>query len=224
MRFYAYPPKEIDYPYILRNINQKSVHKNICHQIVDIGVMDLLKTENHKHTAEKLQKWSDLTMCNIDGWKVVPDCPDLHKEYNIDMSFDNVQYSKELLLEYFDEHNYKQLPVIQSYYNDPGSMKDFTKWFKREFPNYTKKFGLGTLCRSNNKALTLKACHIVRKAFPEAWLHAFGLRLNYVSDLIGIINSFDSSAWTFPRGRGRGSAKNKSQRIEFFFDYLVRIH
>jgi len=186
--------------------------------------MDLVKSEDHRHSREKLSTWKNLQINSWNGWKVVPDCPDLHKEFNMDMSFDSVEYSKELVLEYFNEHDYTQLPVIQCYYNNPQSVKDYCHWFKREFPNYSTKFGIGTLCRSNNKALTLEACHIVRKEFPKAWIHGFGLRLNYVPELVSIINSFDSSAWTFPRGRGRGSAKNKSQRLEFFLDYLVRIH
>jgi hypothetical protein len=64
---------------------------------------------------------------------------------------------------------------------------------------------------------------MVRAQFPDAWIHAFGLRVNYLDELDGIIDSFDSTAWTYPRGRGGHSARNKKEKIEYFREYLKRI-
>jgi hypothetical protein len=215
MRFYCYPPKILDYPYILKNINQKTQHKNIIHEIIDIGIHDLIKTKEHRHSKEKLDKWSKLTG---ELWKVVPDCPDLQKEFQVKTNLDNVEYSKELLLEFFNPGNSYQLPVIQGYYNKPESVWSYCQWFQKEFPGYDKKFGIGTLCRSNDKELAVKACKIVRRFFPNAWIHAFGLRLRHVGAVRHIINSFDSSAWTFPRLSGH-SAKTMEERITNFYMY-----
>jgi hypothetical protein len=173
--------------------------------------------DDNRHSSKKLNKWKKI---NGNSWKVVPDCPDLKNEFNIETNVNNIEYSKELILELFDPGNDNHLPVIQALYHSPESALDFAKWFKKEYPDYNNKFGLGTLCRSNNKQIVRLSCKYIRNVFPNAWLHGFGLRLHHIPDVANIINSYDSSAWTFPRGKGRGSAKNKKQRIQFFHEYL----
>lgn len=74
-RFYANPPRECEWPWVLRNIKEKS-QPQAKHEIIDIGIYDLMDPP-HRHTREKLQKWENLEPA---GWKVVPDCPDLHGE------------------------------------------------------------------------------------------------------------------------------------------------
>ena len=63
--------------------------------------------------------------------------------------------------------------------------------------------------------------------FPDTYLHAFGLRAGQISRIAPILDSYDSSAWTFPRtaevGKGRGSCKNKEERIQYFWEYIFRL-
>lgn len=211
--FYAYPPKKVRYPYILRNINQK---KFLCkHEIVDIGIFDLVK-KKQPHNQKKINKWKHL---NPNGWKVVPDCPDLQREFNIKVDWDNVEYSKELLLKLFNPEDKTHLPVIQTHYADLNSITEYCKWFIKEFSSEQEKIGIGTICRLNNKMIATKAMKIVRQYFPQSFIHVFGLRLGHLYGVKNIINSFDSSAWTFPRNSGH-SCKTQKERIEYFNNYL----
>jgi len=53
-RFYSLPPNGEDYPWILRNIKEKE--RPATHEIVDIGIYDLLDPP-HRHTEEKIKAW-----------------------------------------------------------------------------------------------------------------------------------------------------------------------
>jgi len=216
-RFYTYPPHGCEHPWILRNIKQKPI--DCVHEIVDIGIYDLLKTEGHKHTEEKLNLWSKL---NTDGWKVVPDCPDIKGEFNQHVGFDNVEYSQELLLKYFDPRDDSQLPVIQSNYEDLRSFKDYIKWFKCNYGEHNK-IAIGSICKSDNNKKAIKMLKIARREFNNSWIHAFGLRFKQFIKARHLINSFDSTSWTFPRTQGH-SCKNQEERIEYFYDYIKRIN
>ena len=90
-RFYSYPPTECGWPWVLRNIKQKP-QPNAVHEVVDIGIYDLLKPP-HQHSKDKLEKWMEL---ETRGWKVVPDCPDLQGEFGRVVHFDNDIYPWEL--------------------------------------------------------------------------------------------------------------------------------
>jgi hypothetical protein len=218
MRFYAYPPKTIEHPFILRNINQKQIHTNFQHEIIDIGIYDLLNGDN-RHSTEKLGEWEGY---DGDGWLVVPDCPDIGREFNIATDIDSVAYSKDLLIEYFDPDNPQHLPVIQGKMYDSQSFTDYIAFFKREFPDYDEKVAIGTICRANNKEVVEWTCREVRKAFPNAWIHGFGVRLNHIDTIQHVINSFDSSSWTYPRGRGKKSARWNDRDV-YFNEYLARM-
>jgi hypothetical protein len=215
MRFYTYAP--IDYPYIMRNIKQKP-RKNYKHEIVDIGIYDLLKSD--RHSDKKINKWKNL---KTDGWKVVPDCPDLVGEFGKKTDVDNVEYSKQLLMDLFNPEDPSQLPVIQGYYDNYGSFVEFITWFKKEYGPHDK-IAVGTMCKSGNRDFVKHALHYLRKQFPESFIHAFGLRLYHLKNVFAIIDSFDSMSWKFPRIGGLGKASAKTHEFELYFqEYLKRI-
>ena len=152
MLFYTYPP--IDYPYVLRNVKQK--YRRCIHEIVDIGVYELLK-EPHSYSDKTLKKFDD---CITMGWKTVPDYPDIFKEHGLDsMGIDNVKISKELMQKYYEPTNKTHLPVIQGYYNDPSSFDDYSEWFLSKYPE-PKKIGLGTVCKNSNRQVLFKTLKI----------------------------------------------------------------
>lgn len=223
LRFYTNPP--IDYPYFLKNIHQKT--KPSIHEIIDIGINDLLKPP-HTHTDKKLQKWHDIKLgTNGDniGWKIVPDCPDIFKEFDIPIQlkkFDNVKYSKELLIEYYDKDNDTHVPVIQGYYDDKQSFIDYLDWFLDNYP-IPDKIAVGTMCKSADKLFVKRTLRHIRNKLPNTWIHAFGLRLYHLPNVYMYINSWDSMSWTFPRTGGLPSAKNKKMRIDYFHKYLKTI-
>jgi len=117
-RFYAYPPG--DWPWVLRNIKQEAKEGTI-HEIVDIGIYDLLK-DPFSHSDTKLKNWVKI---KPNGWKVVPDYPDIYGEFNCKeaKSFENTELSWELLQKYYDPNDPTHMPVIQSKFGDMKSLE-----------------------------------------------------------------------------------------------------
>jgi len=215
-RFYAYPPKECKWDWILRNIYEKPLPCK--HEIVDIKVYDLAKPP-FEHSKEKLKLWKNL---DTDGWKVVPDCPDFKGEgvkSCQEWDINPIDYSKELLQEYYTNPD-NQMPVIQTLANNLNELDNYCKWFKREFDTPQRLAVSGSICRVNNMDFVFKGVKIVRRHFPDTWIHLFAPRLHHLKKLYPIIESFDSSCWTFPRTGGQASCKNKEERIEYFWNYV----
>jgi hypothetical protein len=215
-RFYTYPPIECNHPWILRNIKQKPIP--CSHEIVDIGIYDLLKPP-FKHSREKLEKWE---LLETSGWKVVPDCPDLRGEFDIHGGKDNLKYSWELLVNHYNPYDDSHLPVIQSYYENLDSFKSYIHQFKDKFGT-PEKIAIGSICKADNHDVGVKMLKLARREFPESWIHAFGLRFQQFKRAYHLIDSFDSTSWTFPRNSGRGSCRNKEERVQFFHDYMRRV-
>lgn len=213
LKFYTYPP--VEYPYVMRNIHQKPL-KFTVHEIVDCGINDLLKPP-FRHSKEKIRKWFEL---KTTGWKVVPDIPDIDREFKLKSGKDNVEESKELLEYLYDPCDPAHMPVVQGYYHDPGSFKKYGEWLIKIF-GMPDKIGIGTMCKAGDKAKVQETVSVLRLLFPEAHIHAFGLRLQHLNAIDTLIDSWDSMSWTFPRGRGKASCKNKIERIQYFHDYLV---
>lgn len=202
---------------MLRNIKQKP-QGDCLHEIVDIGIYDLLKPP-HQHSKDKLEKWIEL---RTKGWKVVPDCPDLQGEFGRVVDFDNVVYSWELLGEYYDPDDPHHLPVLQSHYQDIQSFRDYIEQFKDVY-GVVDKVAIGSIYKADDHDIGVGMLKIARREFPEAWIHAFGLRFQQLKRGFKYIDSFDSTSWTFPRTSGRGSCRNKEERISYFFDYIRRL-
>lgn len=216
-RFYSYPPTECKWPWILRNIKQKP-QRDAVHEIVDIGIYDLLKPP-HRHSDEKLTQWKEL---QTEGWKVVPDCPDLRGEFQQEINFDNVEYSWELLTTYYNPDDPSQMPVLQSHYRDLSSFKEYIQRFKDVYGT-PDKVAIGSICKGDDHDIGVRMLKLARREFPGAWVHAFGLRFQQLKRGYKYIDSFDSTSWTFPRTSGRGSCRNKGERIQYFYDYIRRL-
>lgn len=216
MRFYTYPPNGVEWDWVLRNIKQNPLPCN--HEIIDIGIYDLLKPP-YQHSQDKLDKWSSI---ECDGWKVVPDCPDIQGEFKQEVDYDNVEYSWELLTQYFNPEDEHHLPVIQSHYQNLNSFQQYIKQFKELYGEHDK-IAIGSICKADDNRIAVKMLKIARREFPDSWIHAFGLRFKQFFKARHLIDSYDSMAWTFPRGSGRGSCKNQAERIQFFQDYINRL-
>lgn len=216
-RFYANPPKECNWPFILRHVENKPQPQS-KHEIVDVKIMDLLDPP-HEHSEEKLKEWSEI---ETSGWKVVPDCFDLKGEFGVECGFDTVSYSKHLLLKYYDgEPNL--MPVLQGRSHDIKSLKDYIDYFKCFYTNPSLIGVSGSFCRDKDMDFVYRCLKLVKRNFPDAWIHAFALRLNHLKNVHPLIDSFDSSNWTRPRTSGKASARNKAERIEYFWDFINNI-
>ncbi|MCR6691506.1 MAG: hypothetical protein MRT15_03875, partial [archaeon YNP-LCB-003-016] len=66
-------------------------------------------------------------------------------------------------------------------------------------------------------------CKYARKIFPRSWIHAFGLTLKALPHVKRYIDSWDSTAWTFPRTPGRWSCKSMDEAVRYFKEYLSRV-
>lgn len=214
-RFYTYPPTECEWSWILRNIKQKP-QPHAVHEIVDVGILDL-KTPPYKHTEDKIKLWEKT---KTTGWKVVFDCFDLKGEFGInDHGFDTVEYSKELFEQFYNGEP-DLMPVIQGYSDSSTSFIEYADWIYTKY-NSPNILGVsGSVGRNKDKDLVYRVLKHVRRKFPESWIHVFALHRNHFYNVHNLIDSFDSSNWTFPRESGRSSCKNKVERIEFFWDYV----
>jgi hypothetical protein len=213
MRFYTYYPyPHRTHDFLLRKLDQKEYpHK---HQIVDCGIYDLLKTGEYEES--KILTWKKLTFKD-DSWKTVPDYPDLNK--NVKNKFfqgDNIILSQEMARTLFDPNNSSHLLSIQGHYQVLNSFKRYCKWIKKEF-GILDKLGIGTIGKLSTKEVCMKVMQMVRVEFPQAWIHVFGLRYDYIYEASRFVNSYDSTSWTFPR-KSRG--KNIQEKLVFFDDWM----
>lgn len=213
MRLYTYPPSGVRWRYILRKMNDPV--RDCEHEIIDCGVYQLLNPP-YRYTDEFLDMWRGL---EPNGWKVVPDFPDIHGEFGGDKVIDNVEESWRLLVELYDPDDESHLPVIQSRYHDIHSHRDYLKRFQREYGD-VERVAVGTAPKARYRMFVEKALMEVREAFPDAWVHALGLNGRYLWAAAKYVDSFDTMSWTYPRGRGRGSARSKNERIKFFYEYI----
>jgi hypothetical protein len=200
----------------MRNIKQKP--RECEHEIVDIGIYDLLKQEG-EHTRKRLRDWERL---ETTGWKVVPDCPDILGEFGVNSNIDNVEYSFELLEKYYNPENKHHLPVIQSKFADFNSFQKSVKRFTNDFgiPN---KIAIGSICKLKKVNLIVEMIEEIFFNMPNTWIHVFGMNLNALMRVKYRINSFDSTSWGFSREPNMGMARNKDEKRIYFINYLNRI-
>jgi len=215
-RFYTYPPFALKWKWILRKIYDMP-QPLALHEIVDIGIYDLLN-EPYYHSKEKIKDWKKL---KTDGWKVVPDIPDIQGEFDAPVDYDNTELSWELLIDLYDPLDVHQMPVIQSRFKDVNSLECYCDKFIREY-GQVDKIGVGSLCKMDNIAIATEMLQLVRNKFPDAWMHVFGLRWYHMRKNINIVDSYDTMAWTLPRGKGRPSCP-RGKREQYFIEYLDTI-
>lgn len=211
-RFYANPPKEVGWPYIIRHLD--APEQDCVHEIVDIKISDLLIFPHH-HSDKKLRVWEKF---ETDGWKVVPDCFDIKGEFGIDVTFDTLEYSKVLLMQHYT-NDPNQMPVIQGYVDDYQSFNEYISWFKGYYDQPLLVGVSGSAGRAGRE-FCKSVLKLVRREFPRSWVHVFALNRWNFRGVWKFIDSFDSSNWTRPRGRGVSSASTKVERIKYFYDFV----
>ena len=216
MRFYTLPPYKIRWPYTLRNINQPFRCFTI-EEIVDIGIYDLVNG-SQEYSKEKLKKWEYLIPR---GYKVVPDCPDLEGEFGKKMDFCNIEYSLELLEKYYNPDDSTHIPVLQSKFQKMESVESYIKEFKKRYED-PEFLAVGSVCKAI-PTFSIEACKLIRKEFPDSRIHAFGLRLRALNGVKDVIDSFDTTSWSFSPTEYR-SARNADEKREFFWSYIERIN
>jgi len=153
-------------------------------------------------------------------WVTIPDLPD---DYNPGQFGDNVEKTLERIEEFLAFEGVNWLPVIQSRYLNRFSFLESCKRTRDIIGNYPR-VAIGTVCKCRNLDFIEYCCVTARRFFPKSWIHAFGLTLHALPRIVGVINSFDSLAYSFPRNPGGHSCKNQAERVQFFHAYIDRVN
>ena len=179
-----------------------------------------------KGTAK--EKWIHLEV-------TVPDYPDDYskewkKEHclwidsytNVYRTLENVFYVIE------QDKNVKWLLPAQGYENTPESIELALEVYVSHRLHKKYRIALANLCTSKNVATIVKTIRIARELCGECRFHIFGPSVKAIEDsikqkLLKPGDSFDSTAWTFPRDRGLWSARNEYERTIYFELYLKRV-
>jgi len=174
------------------------------------------------------EKWIHLEV-------TIPDYPDDYsrdwkKEHclwrdtytNIDRTLENVFFIMQ------QDANVKWLLPAQGYENIPESILISLEVYTNNKLHKKYRIALANLCTSKNVSTIVETLRVARAACHECKFHVFGPSVKAIEDAIeqGILrqgDSFDSSAWTYPRDRGLWSARNEPERRLYFELYLKRV-
>jgi hypothetical protein len=148
-------------------------------------------------------------------WVTIPDYPD---DYHPGQFGDNIAKTLANVERFIEIECVSWLPVIQARFQDIRSFEESCKQL-REINDF-KRVALGTVCKTRNVKFILDCCRLARRYFPDAWIHAFGPTLSVIGLMRHYVNSFDSSAWTFPRTPHRASCRSTQEREQYFMEYL----
>ncbi len=90
------------------------------------------------------------------------------------------------------------------------------------------RVALANLCTSRKASVIVESIAEARRACPSCSFHVFGPSLAAVRRVVGegllrSGDSWDSTAWTFPRGPGFWSSKNTVERFGYFIFYIRHI-
>lgn len=226
MRFYTTPPNNVNYPYLLVNPKTKKILKRIDfeHAIADSGVLifhDVNVKDYPRYFKERWKYQAKILTDIYDDrvWCTIPDYPD---DYNPGQFGDNVSKTLKNIEDFITVDGVNWVISLQSRFLNLFSFAESIQGVKDLVGDYPR-LAIGTVCKTNDLKFITACSELARLNFPNSWIHSFGLTLTALPRTHQYIDSFDSMAWTFPRGRSRGSCKNKEERLEFFNDYLQAI-
>jgi len=229
MRFYTLPPRGIDWPFLLVNSRnyRELFRRRFEHAIVDCGVEGFFNRQRAKCYPRWFLDWWKhlaryLTRVFSDRlWVTIPDVPsDYHPSDWADGS--NIELTLRNVEEFITIDGVNWIVVVQSRYDDLLSYYSSLAR-TRELVGDHPRVAIGTVCKTRNLEFIVEACRATRAHFPKSHVHAFGLTLSALPMVARHIDSWDSLAYTFPRRRGRPSARTMSERIEYFRRYLDRV-
>jgi len=252
--FFTLPPDTVDYPYVLVNANRPengiryimNHRKAIKAVIIDSGI-EIFRDPNVKDypggSFEAIKRQVRLyrrvraIAPHAEIWVTCPDmCDDYHPKA-LWLSEDITNIERTVLnvitcIDYFDDVPW--LIPVQGWYRNPRSLEISLDYYEQ----------LGILDRFSYLAIANlcveKSCDIIEKSVKVVWswlrergyrdkmLHVFGLSLRCVDRVVGMIHSFDSTAWTRPCNTKLHaihpySAKNQQQRELFFREWLAQL-
>jgi len=213
--FYTLPPIDLDYPYILCNLNSfgegyryiRKHFRSIRSVIIDSGI-EIFRDPNVKDYPKDIEyrlvrSYNKAVQFCSNTYITVPDyCDDHHpkslwineKITNIERTVKNVEY-------YTSKYDFNWLIPIQGHYKKPETVfRCLNLYDKIDIFEKYRYFAVGMLCIENDKKIIQKTLSNVREILPHKKykIHVFGLKLKALKYVSHLINSFDSMAWTRP--------------------------
>jgi len=212
------------------------------HAIFDCGVEIFHRDPNRtEYPRSFLHQWKHKArhLAEIFGdhlWVTIPDHPD---DYHMQFKGANVEKTLRNVEEFLTVDGVNWLVPLQSQFLNPFSFAESCQRTKELIGDYPR-IAIGTVCKTRNLKFIAYCCRMARRIFPDSHIHAFGLTLRALPRVIPLLSSWDSlaadpggrrlwldswdsDAYTFPRGQGRGSCKNEKERVLFFYAYIQRI-
>jgi hypothetical protein len=140
---------------------------------------------------------------------------------NIDRTLDNVFYILS------QDKKIQWLLPAQGFGDVPGSILKAVEVYRNHGLYKRYRIGLANLCTSKKASLIVETIRFAREFCRDCRYHVFGPSLTAIKKAIvlGYMqpgDSWDSTAWTFPRGSG-WSAKTLDERVHYFLFYLRHI-
>jgi hypothetical protein len=139
---------------------------------------------------------------------------------NIDRTLENVFYV-------IEQDKIPWLLPVQGFEDVPESILKAIEVYVAHGVHRRYRIGLANLCTSKKASMIVETIRLAREFCKECRYHVFGPSLTAVkkSIVLGYLlpgDSWDSTAWTFPRGSG-WSAKTVDERVHYFLFYLRHI-
>ncbi|MEM2363746.1 MAG: hypothetical protein QXQ20_08655 [Candidatus Nezhaarchaeales archaeon] len=222
--WFAFEPP-VKYPYAFTNINNYRWFIKNSNRfelgLLDCGVEIFWHQTEYPEGFLSMYKAVAKNLTQIFGerlWITIPDyCDDYkHVPNNVEKTLRNIK-------DFISINDVNWLPVVQSRYLDIFSYFESLEKTKEIIGDDYPRVAIGTVCKTRNIRFIVECCKATRNVFRKSWIHAFGLTLHALPKVKKFINSFDSSAYTFPRQRGH-SCKNMRERIQYFNEFLQRVN
>ena len=154
---------------------------------------------------------------------MIPDyCDDLkvRQPRNVERTLANIQRFK-------DEPNITWVPVLQAQLHNYLSFCNAVQGIKHLYPIAPPILAIGTVCKSKRLHFIEWCAKYARLHFPNSHIHLFGLTLAALPRVIGVINSWDSTAFTWAfKGLGpewKRQAARQHERVVAFHRYTETI-
>ncbi|MCD6411524.1 MAG: hypothetical protein J7L20_03755 [Thermoplasmata archaeon] len=217
IKFFTLPPYRISWPYVLINARNYEgglryirKHKNAVKAVIIDSGIEIFRNPRIKDYPKdwvyRLLMIYKMVKKEVPHAEVRLTCPDYCDDYHpkslwLSEEITNIERTVENVRKYYFKYDWVNwLIVVQGHYKKPESVKRCLDLYEElgvlEKHDY---FAIGNLCVERSDRIVLKTARIVRRRLrKDKKIHVFGMKLGCVRKLQGLINSFDTMAWTRP--------------------------
>jgi hypothetical protein len=237
VRLFTSPPRP--YPYVLINVRHPDFAflRYAEEVIIDSGI-EIFRDPNVKdypkdHLSRLIKVYLKVISI-VHPRPIYVVCPDYCDDYNprslwINDDWTNIERTVDNVIKYTGRYDWiPWIPVIQGWNKRPDSVLRCIKLYREHgIIDRFNYFAIGNLCVEPNVDIIYKTVKTVRKELPDKRLHVFGLKLNALRRVFGLIDSCDAMAWTRPVDSSLGvnySCKTSEERVRFFNRWVEKFN